>query len=131
MTISLTSCMVKPTIATNKDIFIQPVLITSNARSNISMLASVQGKLILDKNGCIRLGDETAPLIIWPYGSKLENLVNGKFKITKGFTNQSVVIGEQISLDGGLYEVKSTQVIPSIPAACADYGYWLASPIWK
>ncbi|MFJ1519451.1 hypothetical protein ACG59Z_06095 [Acinetobacter sp. ABJ_C1_1] len=126
MTISLTSCMLKPTIATNEDIFIQPVLITSNVRSNISMMASAQGKLIVDKNGCIRLEDQTAPLIIWPYGSKLENLENGKFKITNGFTNQSAVIGEQISLDGGLYEVKSTQVTPFIPKACADYGYWLA-----
>ncbi len=129
MTISLTSCMVKPTIATNEDISIQPVLITSNTRSNISMMASAQGKLIVDKSGCIRLGDETAPLIIWPYGSKLENLGNGKFKITNGFTNQSAVIGEQISLGGGLYEVKSTQVTPSISKACADYGYWLAGPM--
>lgn len=64
MTISLTSCMLKPTIATNEDIFIQPVLITSNVRSNISMMASAQGKLIVDKNGCIRLEDQTAPLII-------------------------------------------------------------------
>jgi hypothetical protein len=56
--------MLKPTIATNEDIFIQPVLITSNVRSNISMMASAQGKLIVDKNGCIRLEDQTAPLII-------------------------------------------------------------------
>ncbi|MDC5358180.1 hypothetical protein NRA39_08295 [Acinetobacter baumannii] len=38
------------------------------------MMASAHGKLIADKNGCIRLGDETGPLIIWPYGSKLVNL---------------------------------------------------------
>ncbi|EXR44314.1 hypothetical protein J655_0235 [Acinetobacter sp. 1294243] len=39
-------------------------------KSNISMMASAHGKLIADKNGCIRLGDEKGPLIIWPYGSK-------------------------------------------------------------
>jgi len=51
-------------------------------KSNISIMASAHGKLIVDKKGCIRLGDKIAPLIIWPYGSKLENLGNGKFKIT-------------------------------------------------
>ncbi|MCU4346168.1 hypothetical protein KTH05_00225 [Acinetobacter lactucae] len=93
------------------------------------MMAATHGKLIADKNRCIRLGDETGPLTIWRYGSKLVNLGYGKFKITNGFSNQSVLIGEEISIGGGLYEVKSTQVISSIPAACTDYGYWLAGPM--
>lgn len=67
---SLTSCMVKPTITNHEEVSIQPILITSNMKSNISMMASAHGKLIADKNGCIRLGDEKGPLIIWPYGSK-------------------------------------------------------------
>lgn len=129
MAFSLTSCMVKPSIANNEEIFIPPILIISNTRSNISMMASTHGKLIADKNGCIRLGDETGPLIIWRYGSKLENLGNGKFKITNGFSNRSALIGEEISIGGGLYEIKSTQVTPSVPAACANHGYWLAGPI--
>lgn len=129
MTISLTSCMVKPSIANNEEIFIQPILITSNTRSNVSMMASAHGKLIADKNGCIRLGDEMGPLIIWRYGSKLEKLGNGKFKITNGFSNRSVLIGEEISIGGGSYEVKSTQVTPSVPEACANHGYWLAGPV--
>lgn len=129
MTFSLTSCMVKPSIANNEKIFIPPILITSNTRSNISMMASTHGKLIADKNGCIRLGDETGPLIIWRYGSKLENLGNGKFKITNGFSNRSALIGEEISIGGGSYEVKSTQVTPSVPEACANHGYWLAGPM--
>lgn len=126
---SLTSCMVKPSIANNEEIFIPPILIISNTRSNISMMASAHGKLIADKNGCIRLGDETGPLIIWRYGSKLENLGNGKFKITNGFSNRSALIGEEISIGGGSYEVKSTQVTPSVPEACANHGYWLAGPM--
>ncbi|AQV16011.1 TPA: hypothetical protein N0X38_003392 [Acinetobacter baumannii] len=93
------------------------------------MMASTHGKLIADKNGCIRLGDETGPLIIWRYGSKLENLGNGKFKITNGFSNRSALIGEEISIGGGSYEVKSTQVTPSVPEACANHGYWLAGPV--
>jgi hypothetical protein len=121
--------MVKPSIANNEKIFIPPILITSNTRSNISMMASTHGKLIADKNGCIRLGDETGPLIIWRYGSKLENLGNGKFKITNGFSNRSALIGEEISIGGGSYEVKSTQVTPSVPEACANHGYWLAGPM--
>lgn len=129
MAFSLTSCMVKPSIANNEEIFIPPILITSNTRSNISMMASTHGKLIADKNGCIRLGDETGPLIIWRYGSKLENLGNGKFKITNGFSNRSALIGEEISIGGGSYEVKSTQVPPSVPEACANHGYWLAGPV--
>ncbi|MDV7582776.1 hypothetical protein [Acinetobacter pittii] len=129
MAFSLTSCMVKPSIANNEEIFIPPILITSNTRSNISMMASTHGKLIADKNGCIRLGDETGPLIIWRYGSKLENLGNGKFKITNGFSNRSALIGEEISIGGGSYEVKSTQVTPSVPEACANHGYWLAGPV--
>ncbi|MCU7696734.1 hypothetical protein OD757_05810 [Acinetobacter sp. AYS6] len=129
MAFSLTSCMVKPSIANNEEIFIPPILITSNTRSNISMMASTHGKLIADKNGCIRLGDEMGPLIIWRYGSKLENLGNGKFKITNGFSNRSVLIGEEISIGGGSYEVKSTRVTPSVPEACANHGYWLAGPM--
>ncbi|WP_337080126.1 hypothetical protein [Acinetobacter pittii] len=129
MAFSLTSCMVKPSIANNEEIFIPPILITSNTRSNISMMASTHGKLIADKNGCIRLGDETGPLIIWRYGSKLENLGNGKFKITNGFSNRSTLIGEEISIGGGSYEIKSTQVTPSVPEACANHGYWLAGPV--
>lgn len=129
MAFSLTSCMVKPSIANNEEIFIPPILIISNTRSNISMMASAHGKLIADKNGCIRLGDETGPLIIWRYGSKLENLGNGKFKITNGFSNRSALIGEEISIGGGSYEVKSTQVTPSVPEACANHGYWLAGPM--
>ncbi|ODL95801.1 hypothetical protein AXH21_09845 [Acinetobacter pittii] len=90
------------------------------------MMASTHGKLIADKNGCIRLGDETG---IWRYGSKLENLENGKFKITNGFSNRSALIGEEISIGGGSYEIKSTQVTPSVPEACANHGYWLAGPV--
>lgn len=67
---SLISCMVKPTITNHEEVSIQPILITSNTKINISMMASAQGKLIADKNGCIRLDDEKSPLIIWPYGSK-------------------------------------------------------------
>ncbi|WP_335975757.1 hypothetical protein [Acinetobacter calcoaceticus] len=130
ITINLTSCMVKPHIASNEEKSIQPILITSNTRNNISMMASAHGKLIVDKNGCIRLGGETGPLIIWRHGSKLENLGNGKFKITNGFTNQSALIGEEISIGGGLYEVKSTQVTSSIPDACVNHGYWLAGPMY-
>lgn len=129
MTISLTSCMVKPIIANNEEVSIQPILITSNTKSNISMMASAHGKLVADKNGCIRLGDEMGPLIIWRYGSKLENPSRGIFKITNSFSNRSVLIGEEISISGGPYEVKPTQVTPSIPDACANHGYWLAGPI--
>ncbi|MDC5071096.1 hypothetical protein [Acinetobacter baumannii] len=129
MAFSLTSCMVKPNITNHEEISIQPILITSNTKSNISMMAAAHGKLIADKNGCIRLGDEMGPLIIWRYGSKLVNLGYGKFKITNGFSNQSVLIGEEISIGGGLYEVKSTQVTPSITDACANHGYWMAGTI--
>jgi hypothetical protein len=127
ITIGLTSsCMVKPNIANNEKTSIQPILITNNTRSNILVMASAHGKLVADKNGCIRLGNEIGPLIIWRYGSKLENLGKGKFKITNGFTSRSALIGEEISIGGGLYEVKSTQVTPSIPDTCANHGYWLA-----
>jgi hypothetical protein len=119
--------MIKPIIANNEEVSIQPILITSNTRSNISMMASAHGKLYADKNGCIRLGDETGPLIIWRYGSKLENLGNGIFKITNSFSNRSVLIGEEISIGGGLLdEVKSTHVTPSIPDSCANHGFWIA-----
>ncbi|MGB8807752.1 MAG: hypothetical protein WCD17_00045 [Acinetobacter calcoaceticus] len=59
-------------------------------------------------------------LILW---QQIRNLEIGKFKITNGFTSQSALIGEQISIDGGLYEVKYTQVTPSIPDGCAIPGY--------
>ncbi len=35
---SLTSCMVKPTITNHEEVSIQPILITSNMKSNISMI---------------------------------------------------------------------------------------------
>lgn len=84
--------------------------------------------LAQNKNGCIRLGDETGPLIIWPYGNKLVNLGHGKFKVTNRFTSQSTLIGEEISISGGLYEVKFAQVTPSIPHTCVNHGYWLSGP---
>ncbi|MDQ8923786.1 hypothetical protein RFH61_18090 [Acinetobacter baumannii] len=63
-----------------------------------------------------------------PYGNKLVNLGHGKFKVTNRFTSQSTLIGEEISISGGLYEVKFAQVTPSIPHTCVNHGYWLSGP---
>ncbi|MCH7308770.1 hypothetical protein MMO38_11590 [Acinetobacter sp. NIPH 1852] len=111
--------------------FTTPVLIINKSRNNISMLSSVHSSLYVDKNGCIRLGNDSGPLIIWHHDSKLENSFDGKITIIEGFTGKSIFIGDQITLSGGLHDLEPTNVTPIIPKTCSNHGYWISGQLKK
>lgn len=84
------------------------------------------GKLYMDDNGCIRLGEQ-GPLIIWHPRSQLD-IKDGRTRIINGFGNNPVFIGDEVSIGGGEYGSKPEFVSPKIPDACAQHGYWIAGP---
>lgn len=70
-------------------------LLTLANPSNDFMEALTSGVLILDNQGCLKIGENT---IIWPYGFKLGN---DKDAIYNAEGNMVVKIGSHIEISGG------------------------------
>ncbi|OGJ43986.1 hypothetical protein A2272_05130 [Candidatus Peregrinibacteria bacterium RIFOXYA12_FULL_33_12] len=61
------------------------------------MQALLSGKLLIDNDGCVRIGDS---LIIWPYEFSLKN-INGVYTVFDNLGKAVGNIGDQIKISGG------------------------------
>ena len=106
----------------------KPIVFIKHANSGARASLS-GGKPYVDPYGCIRLGSDTSPFIIWANSSELEYTNDGRISITNKFNNHKVFIGDEIILGGGRTTVIPKSVTSSIPEVCSTYGYWIASPL--
>jgi len=91
------------------------------------MDARLEGVLIEDENGCLRVNDD---LVIWPYGSYLKDNV-----IYDTENNLIAVIGESVVLGGGGFSTEengeeATKAISSqLPSTQCSTPYFIVQSI--
>lgn len=125
-------------VATTADSFADlPVLVRNSVRNDLAMEALARGRLHLDRHGCIRIGGDDGPFVIWHHDSRIERTDDGQIKITDGFTGNSAYVGDEIAMGGGIGNlvppastdhkpVMPTNITEPIPEACASGEIWWA-----
>jgi hypothetical protein len=114
-----------------------PVLVRNSVRSDVTMQALARGRLHLDRHGCLRIGGEDGPFVIWHHDSRIERADDGRIKITDGFTGNSAYVGDEIAMAGGrgnfvppassdYKPAMPTNITEPIPEACASGEIWWA-----
>lgn len=64
-----------------------PVLVRRSERTFAAHhQALIRGRLLLDDRGCLRIGNDDGPLVIWHHDSTIEHAEDGRIRITDGFT---------------------------------------------
>lgn len=106
-----------------------PALVRNSERATVARMALAQGKLHLDPAGCLRIGDDTGPFVVWHHDSRIERTPDGRIRITDGFTGNSAYVGDDIALAGSGGPDAPRNVTPAIPAACATGNFWMAGPL--
>jgi len=107
----------------------QPLLIRNAERATVAHQALIEGRLHADPAGCLRIGDDSGPLIVWHHDSRLEQGADGRGQVIDGFTGHAASIGDDIALGGSGGPDAPARVIPEIPAACATGDYWMAGEL--
>ncbi|WP_146148837.1 hypothetical protein [Pseudaminobacter soli (ex Li et al. 2025)] len=105
-------------------------------RSDLELQALVQGRLEIDRNGCLRIGGEDGPFVIWHHDSRIERTNDGRIKITDGYSGNTAYVGDEIAMGGGqenrvppatgVRPETPTNVTEPIPDACAAGEIWWA-----
>lgn len=112
-----------------------PVFVRNSVRNDLALEALLQGRLVVDGDGCLRVG-EAGPFVIWHHDSRIERTDDGRIKITDGYSGNTAYVGDEIAMSGGQgnrvppatggkVEVPSNVTEP-IPAACASGEIWMA-----
>ncbi|PTX52679.1 hypothetical protein IQ03_03864 [Gemmobacter caeni] len=112
-----------------------PVFVRNSVRNDLELEALLQGRLVVDGNGCLRVG-EAGPFVIWHHDSRIERTDDGRIKITDGYSDNTAYVGDEVAMGGG----QGNRVPPAtggqagappnvtepIPAACASGEIWTA-----
>lgn len=109
-----------------------PVLVRNAVRADAAPQALIQGLLVVDDAGCIRIGNaagEAGPFVIWHQDSTITRAEDGRVRITDGFTGNTIHIGDEIALGGSGGPDAPANVTPDIPEACAGGDFWLAGQL--
>jgi hypothetical protein len=126
-----TSFPQKRNIRPNLNIFFPQLPPPKAVEDEKIMLALNRGKLIL-KNGCLRLytGATESSLLIWPgwFSFDVEDGVIYVMYTRLGITVARMRIGDTITVVGGGFDSRATDLIQPIPKACVG-PYWLAGGI--
>jgi hypothetical protein len=105
-----------------------PVLIASSVRSDASLHALAQGRLHLDPQGCLRIGED-GPIVIWPFGSRISRAADGRMQVVDGASGNAVRVGEEFAVAGAGVDLPPPQLTHPVPPACAHGRFWLAGPV--
>lgn len=113
-----------------------PVFVRKSVRSDQELEALAQGKLVVDRNGCLRVGGENGAFVIWHHDSRIERTRDGRIKITDGYSGNTAYVGDEIAMGGGAENrvppatgerpATPTNVTEPIPEACASGEIWWA-----
>ena len=113
-----------------------PVFVRNNVRSDLELEALAKGRLEIDRNGCLRIGGEDGPFVIWHHDSRIERTDDGRIKITDGYSGNTAYVGDEIAMGGGVgnrvppatggpAEIPANVTEP-VPEACASGEIWWA-----
>ena len=113
-----------------------PVFVRNSVRTDVALEALAQGKLVVDRHGCLRIGGAEGPFVIWHHDSRIERTDDGRIKITDGYSGNTAYVGDEVAMGGGQgnrvppatggrAEAPSNVTEP-IPAACASGEIWTA-----
>lgn len=108
-----------------------PVLVRRSERTFAAHQALIRGRLLLDDRGCLRIGNDDGPLVIWHHDSTIEHAEDGRIRITDGFTGNMAHVGDEIALGGSGGPDAPGNVTPPIPDACAGAEYWMAGDLFS
>lgn len=113
-----------------------PVFVRKSVRSDLELEALSQGRLVVDRNGCLRIGGEKGAFVIWHHDSRIERTSDGRIKITDGYSGNTAYVGDEIAMGGGQDNrvppatgeraATPTNVTEPIPEACASGEIWWA-----
>jgi hypothetical protein len=113
-----------------------PVFVRNSVRNDVELEALAQGRLEIDRNGCLRIGGEQGPFVIWHHDSRIERTGDGRIKITDGYSGNTAYVGDEIAMGGGQQNrvppatggraETPTNVTEPIPEACASGEIWWA-----
>jgi hypothetical protein len=113
-----------------------PAFVRNNVRNDFELQALAQGRLEIDRNGCLRIGGEDGAFLIWHHDSRIERMTDGRIMITDGYSGNSAFVGDEIALTGGAgtrvppatgnLPETPTNVTRPIPEACASGEIWWA-----
>lgn len=100
----------------------QMIYFPKQAPSNTYMLALLEGTLLLDENGCLRVEDQTgdAHLILWRSDFELQ-VKNEGIEVLNDEGQVAVRVGEGVRAGGG---EESTSVISGMPLEACPGPYW-------
>lgn len=97
------------------------------APTNAYMAALLEGKLILDPNGCLRVGSvggeassNDSPLVLWHHDSQLQ-IEGDAIEILNSDGQVVGLVGEAIRMGGG---ESSAEAIPGLPIEACPGPYW-------
>lgn len=132
----LAACTPEPDSTPGDSATALPVFVRNSVRSNLELEALAQGRLHIDRNGCLRIGGEKGAFVIWHHDSRLERSPDGRIRITDGYSGNSAYVGDEVAMGGGVQNrVPSAtgekpaipaNVTEAIPAACATGEIWWA-----
>lgn len=114
-----------------------PILVRNSVRNDLTLQALARGRLHVDPHGCLRIGGDDGPFVIWHHDSRIERTDDGRIKITDGFTGNSAYVGDEIAMAGGIgtlvppastdhKPVMPTNITEPIPEVCATGEIWWA-----
>ena len=113
-----------------------PVFVRNSVRSDAELEALAQGKLVIDRNGCLRIGGENGAFVIWHHDSRIERTSDGRIKITDGYSGRTAYVGDEVAMGGGQGNrvppatgeraATPTNVTEPIPEAFASGEFWWA-----
>ncbi len=114
-----------------------PILVRNSIRSDLTMQARARGRLHLDPHGCLRIGGDDGPFVIWHHDSRIERSSDGRIRIIDGFTGNAACVGDEIAMAGGVGNlvppvsadhkpVMLTNITEPIPEACSTGEIWWA-----
>lgn len=112
---------------------VEPVLLTQSERMEVQMEALFDGEVVMDGEGCLRLGSAIGSTVIWPVGTTLEK-TGGDVVVLDEAGDAIGVVGARFRLGGGVIPDFSAdvpvdgrtraQAVASCPGT-----YWLVGAI--
>ena len=106
-----------------------PVLARSQDTSGIHGLAPLEGRLYMDRHGCLRVATGVhRPVVIWHRDTHIE-YDGDRIAVRDGFSGHVAIVGARVRMAGAHRSAAPEDDVPGVPAACRSTAYWFAGPL--